>query len=187
MGFSASPLHLRGFHDTTAVGVAAGVLLISAPAFVVRSVAVSPSTAPAGDAVVISGTIPTIGSTACPLGDKAILISTSGLFPPNGSGPPADRTTGGAFSIRYTVPNSTPASDYLVGVRCGGDDAGVHATLRVIDQVTRFATSAPQPGPSGASRSADRARWQVIAGAFIIGAAAFLGVAQWQPKRRRKL
>jgi hypothetical protein len=109
------------------------------------------------------------------------------LFPPGGSGPPADRTAGGAFWIRYTVPNSTPASDYPIGVRCGGRDAGVHATLRVIDHVAGFTSSAPQTGPEAANTSAERARWQVIGGALIIGVGAFLAIAQLQPKRRRKL
>jgi hypothetical protein len=135
---------------------------------------------------VISGTVPTTGGASCLVGEEAAPISTDGLFPPAGSGPLADRTAGGCLWIRYTVPNSTPASDYRVGPRCGGGDPGLHPTLRVIDQATRVATSAPQPGPSGTDRSADRARWPVIAGVLIIGVAAFLGVAHWQPKRRRK-
>jgi hypothetical protein len=134
--------------DASAVGVAAGILLISAAAVVVSSIAVSPSTVTAGTTVVISGTVPATGSASCL--------------------------------------NSTPASDYRVGLRGGGGDPGVHPTLRVIDQATRFATRAPQPGPSGTDRSAEIARWRVIAGVSIIGVAAFLGVAQWQPKRRRK-
>jgi hypothetical protein len=172
--------------DASAVGVAAGILLISAAAVVVSSIAVSPSTVTAGAAVVIYRTVPTTGSASCLVGEETAPISTDGLFPPAGSGPPAGGTAGGSFWIRYTVPNSTPTSDYRVGLRCGGGDPGLHPTLRVIDPATRVATSAPQPGPSGADRSADLARWRVLAGVLIIGVAAFLGVAQWQPKRRRK-
>jgi hypothetical protein len=186
MDFSAVRPRLRGLPGTAAVSVAAGVLLSPGPALVVSSIAVSPSTARTGDAVVVSGTIPSVGSVSCPAADKAIPTSTTALFPPGGSGPPMDRRAGGAFRIRYTVPSSTPASSYQIGVRCGGSDTGVHATLRVLVQVTRFATDAPQTVRHGASRSSARARWWVIGGALIMGVATFLGVAQWQPRRRRR-
>jgi hypothetical protein len=187
MYFSATPPRLRGIHGIIVVGISAGLLLVPTPAVAVSSITVSPSTAPAGNAVVISGTIPTTGSPSCPARQRAIPTSATTLFPPDGSGPPADRTAGGTFWVRYTVPNWTPASDYPIGVRCGGRDAGVHANLRVIDHVWRFATSAPQTGSSGASRSAERVRWRVIGGALIMGVGVFLAIAQLQPKGRRKV
>ena len=187
MHFSATPPRLRGVQAIAVVGIAAGLPLVPVPTVTVSSITVSPPTASAGNAVVISGTISTVGSSSCSPRLQAIPTSTSMLFPPDGSGPPADRTAGGAFSIRYTVPDSTPVSDYPIGVRCGGLDTGVHATLRVIDHVTPFASSPPQTGPSGVGRSAERARWQVIGGALIIGVGVFLAIAQLQPKRRRKL
>lgn len=187
MDYSAAPPRLCRIQAVIGVGTAAGFLLVPAPVGAVNSIRATPATAPAGGAVVISGTVSTTGNPSCSPWQQAIPTSATTLFPPTGSGPPAARTASGAFWIRYTVPNSTPASDYRIGLRCGGGDAGVHATLRVSNQVTRFATGKPQTGPSGTSRSATRSRWRLIGGALIIGAGAFLAVAQFQPKRRRKV
>ena len=158
MGYSATPLHLRGIPGIAAVGIAAGALFFPAPAVVANSIATSPSTVRTGATVVASGTVPIVG-----------------------------RTAGGDFWIQCTVPSSTPANSYRIGVRCGGTDVGVHAKLRAIVQVTPFASDSPLPGLRGARRSAERARWWVIGGSLVMGIAAFLGVAQWQPKRRRRV
>jgi hypothetical protein len=84
-----------------------------------------------GGHIVIAGLIPTTGAQSCPAADQAIPTSTAALFPPDGFGPAAQRTSSGRFTIRYTVPSSTPPGTYQIGVRCGGGNVGVSATLRV--------------------------------------------------------
>jgi hypothetical protein len=94
-------------------------------------ISVSPSTVSSGGSVVFSGRVPTRGLQSCPSQDPAVLTSTAALFPPDGIGPQAHRNSRGVFRISYTVPRSTPHGKYVVGVRCGGGDVGVHATLKV--------------------------------------------------------
>jgi hypothetical protein len=94
-------------------------------------ISVSPSTVRSGDPVVISGLVPTSGQPSCPASDTVILTSVAALFPPDGFGPHTSRSTTGAFRTIYTVPTSTPPGTYRIGLRCGGGNVGVGASLRV--------------------------------------------------------
>jgi hypothetical protein len=96
------------------------------------SLSVQPSrTHPSGH-VVIAGLVPTSGSQSCPAEDPAVLTSTAALFPPDGFGPAAPRSASGQFKVKYVVPSSTPPGTYVIGVRCGGGNTGLSATLRVV-------------------------------------------------------
>jgi hypothetical protein len=125
--------HLKRLAVSVVAGAVAGLLLLTAPAPAAAAarISVSPSTVSSGGTVVVSGRIPTRGPQACPSRDSAILTSTAALFPPDGIGPNAHRKRGGVFRIRYTVPASTPPGMYFIGVRCGGGNVGVQATLKV--------------------------------------------------------
>jgi hypothetical protein len=152
------------------IGTVVGVLLISAPATAAGWIAVAPSTARAGSAVVVYEAKPTTESTVCPIGDEAVPTSA-----------------GGAFRVCYTVPNSAQASSYRISVRCGGVDMDAQATAQVTAKVTHAPTGAPQTEPGTPGRSMDPARWWEFGGASLIGIASFLGAAQWHPKRRRRM
>jgi len=107
------------------VGISANLDVVGAtPA----SITINPSSARPGDSATIAGNVPTDG---CPASDAAQLTSTADLFPPDGFGPQASRDASGAFSTTYTIPTSTPAGSYSVGVRCGGGNVGVTDTLVV--------------------------------------------------------
>jgi len=101
------------------------------------SISVSPSSVPAGSTVHISGSIPVKG---CPASDGATVTAEAVLFPPDGFGPTAEREPNGDFALDYTVPTSTPAGSYDVGLRCGGGNVGVAASLTV--------TAIPLGGPA---------------------------------------
>jgi hypothetical protein len=104
------------------------------------SISVSPTTVPAGGVVHISGSVST---QACSASDAATLTSDSALFPPDGFGPSATRDAQGAFAVDYTIPDSTPAGTYQIGIRCGGGNVGVTASLSVTaDPVGGVATGA---------------------------------------------
>jgi hypothetical protein len=103
------------------------------------SITVSPSSAPQGGPVVISGNVPVSGTPSCASGDPAQLTSTADLFPPDGLGPQAARDTSGNFSTNYTIPASTPVDSYSIGLRCGGGNVGIGTTL----QVTALTPAAP--------------------------------------------
>jgi hypothetical protein len=96
------------------------------------SLSVHPSKTHPGGHVVITGLVPTSGSQSCPAEDPAILTSTAALFPPDGLGPAAPRSASGKFKVKYVVPSSTPTGTYVIGVRCGGGNTGLSATLRVV-------------------------------------------------------
>jgi hypothetical protein len=159
-----------------------GALLWAAPAAAASSVAVSPASVPAGGSVVISGSIPTTGSASCAQSDAAIITATAALFPPDGFGPQAARNASGAFSVTYTVPPSTPAGTYSLGLRCGGGNVGVSATLTVTAQVEQTPSGAPSAGLGGASRGGDSAPW--VAGGVAAGILA-VGIAGAGIRRRR--
>lgn len=166
-------------------GVLAGlasVLVTAAPVAAASSVAVSPTTVRAGSSVVISGTIPTNGPQSCPASDAVTVTSTAALFPPDGFGPQASRTASGAFRVSYRVPNSTPPGTYTVGLRCGGGNVGVQASLRVTAQVTHVPSGAPGAGLGGASTESVPAAW-IIAGTVAGVLACVLGVAAWRRRR----
>ncbi len=95
------------------------------------SITVSPTTAVAGATVTITGSIPTTGTPSCDASEPVTLVSSTGLFPQGGFGPTAARDASGAFKIAYTVPTSTPAGSYDIGMRCGGGLVGVSAALQV--------------------------------------------------------
>lgn len=168
-------------------GMCLGALLWAGPAAAAASVSVSPSTVTAGGAVTISGSIPTSGTVSCPPGDAAIITSIASLFPPDGFGPQAVRNVSGAFSVSYTVPASTPAGNYSLGLRCGGGNVGVGTSLTVMAQVQATPSGAPSAGLGGASRAGgDEGGWiaaGTAAGGMAVGAAAVLGLR----RRRRHL
>jgi hypothetical protein len=121
---------MRRFLIGAVVASLAATTLSAAPAYAAKKAAinVSPSTVSAGDTVHISGSIPVQG---CPASDGATVTGQDGLFPPDGFGPTATRDSNGDFALDYTVPTSTPASTYDVGLRCGGANVGVAASLTV--------------------------------------------------------
>jgi hypothetical protein len=176
---------------TLAVIAAAGSLWFGAlgwasAASAAGSIAVSPSTVPAGETVTISGSIPTAGSASCESADAAIITSTAQLFPPDGFGPQAARNAEGGFSVHYTVPDSTPPGTYALGLRCGGGNVGVSTDLTVTAQVQRLPTGAPVAGFGGARQvSSDRGDWIAagsLAAALAIGLA---GAGVWRGRVRR--
>jgi len=120
-----------------ALGPSAGSVTAQQPA----NIAVAPSTAAPGQTITISGGVPVSGDRACAPG-SAIVTSTADLFPPDGFGPEVPRGNTGAFEITYTIPAGTPAGTYQVGLRCGGGNVGVSASLVV------------SPGPPSTTESA---------------------------------
>jgi hypothetical protein len=96
------------------------------------SLTVRPLRVHPGGLVRFTGLIPTSGPRACPAENQAILTSTAELFPPDGFGPAATRDRHGRFTLRYAVPPSVPPGTYSIGLRCGGGNVGVAATLRVV-------------------------------------------------------
>ena len=95
------------------------------------AISVSPSSAPQGGTITISGNVPVSGNAPCAAGDAAQLTSSSDLFPPDGFGPQAARDATGNFQTQYVIPATTPAGNYSIGVRCGGGNVGITASLQV--------------------------------------------------------
>jgi hypothetical protein len=125
------------------------------------SISVSPSSVTAAGVVHISGSVSNQG---CPQSDPATVVGDAALFPPDGFGPNANRDSQGAFDLAYTVPASTPAATYEIGLRCGGGNVGVTATLRVTaDPVGGVAT-----GAGGTAQGASRP-WILIVGFGLAG------------------
>jgi hypothetical protein len=129
---------MRRFLIGAAVATSAA-MVIAAPTYAAKkaSISVSPTSVPVGSTVHISGSIPVKG---CPASDGATVTSEAVLFPPDGFGPTAARDSNGDFALDYTVPTSTPAGSYDVGLRCGGGNVGVAALLTV--------TAGPLGGPA---------------------------------------
>lgn len=149
-------------------------VLGSAPAYgASASISVSPSAAPAGSTVHISGSIPV---KKCPASDGATITSDAALFPPDGFGPTATRDSQGAFAVDYTVPASTPPGNYTLGLRCGGGNVGVSATLTVTP------AGGPATGAGGAAHQSTGA-WTAI-GATCLLLAAFLLAVRRRVARR---
>lgn len=142
------------FRGTAGWARVGGVALVAAALFVVAmagpvsaagsTITVSPSTVPAGASTTISGSIPTTGTASCPADEPVTFTSSQALFPQGGFGPTATRSTTGSFTVTYVVPRSTPAGTYAIGMRCGGGDVGVSASLTVIS-----ASARPVPGQPG--------------------------------------
>jgi hypothetical protein len=172
--------------------VAAGVLASAASA--ASSITVSPSSAPRGSTVTISGNVPVSGTASCASGDPAQLTSTADLFPPDGLGPQAPRDAIGNFDITYTIPPAASSGAHSIGVRCGGGAVGVSATLQVTQTPTttgvaptttsststtvataqtttapRATTTTPRAAP--ASKSSSRAVWIVLGALALLLAA----------------
>ncbi|MDQ6945142.1 MAG: hypothetical protein M3256_02475 [Actinomycetota bacterium] len=115
-------------------GAAVGIsrtLNVTAASSAAARITVSPASVKPGDAVTISGVIPTTGTMSCLAGDAVRLTSTSALFPPDGFGPNLPRDASGAFHTSYTVSSATAPAKYSIGMRCGGGTIGVGATLQV--------------------------------------------------------
>jgi hypothetical protein len=130
---------MRRFLIGATVVISAALMLTAAPAYAKSaSISVSPSTVPAGGTVHISGSIPV---NKCPASDGATVTGEAALFPPDGFGPTATRDSQGDFALDYTVPTSTPAGTYNIGLRCGGGNVGVSASLTVTAPV-------PSGGPA---------------------------------------
>ncbi len=95
------------------------------------SITATPASAHPGDGVTIAGLVPTTGTIFCPATDATRLTSTAPLFPPDGLGPQVPRDATGNFHVTYTIPATTPPGKYTVGVRCGGGNVSVTATIQV--------------------------------------------------------
>ena len=117
------------------------------PAQASANIAVSPSSAPQGATVTISGTVPV---ASCSQSDPTQLTSTGFLFPAGGFGPQAPRAADGSFSVTYQIPGSTPVGSYVLGINCGGNPVGISATLQVtatpVSAAIRVSPTAAQPG-----------------------------------------
>ena len=113
------------------LGALAAMLAAQPAAAEAVTLTVTPAVAANGDGVTISGSVPSTGDRSCPGQDGVTVTSDAALFQPDGFGPQAARDTDGAFQIRFTVPASTPAGTYQLGLRCGGGNLGVSTTLRV--------------------------------------------------------
>jgi hypothetical protein len=150
-----------------AAAVVCIAILGTAPAYgASASISVSPSAAPAGSTVHISGSIPV---KKCPASDGATITSDSALFPPDGFGPTATRDSQGAFAVDYTVPTSTAPGSYTLGLRCGGGNVGVSATLTVTP------AGGPETGAGGAAHHSASA-WTAIGAVCLLLAAIVLAV-----------
>ena len=151
---------MRRFLVGAAVAASAAMLL-AAPAYAAKaSISVSPSTVSAGSTVHISGSIPV---KKCPASDGATVTGEAALFPPDGFGPNATRDSSGAFAVDYVVPTSTPAGTYTVGLRCGGGNVGVGASLTV--------SSVPAGGPAtgaGGTAGHSSSLWTALGAAALL-------------------
>ena len=165
---------MRRFVLGIAVALSMAAVAAAAPAYGANaSISVSPSTVPAGGTVHISGSIPV---KKCPASDSATVTSEAALFPPDGFGPSAARDANGQFALDYAVPTSTPPGTYTVGLRCGGGNVGVGASLTVAP------SGAPATGAGGAAASSSVWRW--IGGAFLLLAGLVLAV-RWRVAGRK--
>jgi type 1 fimbria pilin len=126
----------------TATGLVTVLLAVSAQATPKASISVSPSSVSPGGTVHISGHVSNQGCS-----DGITLTSDSALFPPDGFGPDLPRDPNGDFATDYTVPTSTPPGAYRIGMRCGGGNVGVTATLKVTAP-----TGGPATGAGGTAR-----------------------------------
>ncbi len=74
------------------------------------------------------------------------------------------------------MPGSTAPGAYMIGVRCGGRNVGVGATLQVTSQGTTVPATAPSTGRSG-----ERNGW-IVAG--VIAALVVLAIGGIAVRRR---
>lgn len=173
MGALISCRRLVVLAAVTLAGVAVDTLPAAAAA---GTVTVSPSVVPAGGTVTVSGSV---SVADCPASTPVILTDTA-LFPPDGFGPTVARNASGAFSTSYTVPASTPAGAYSVGLRCGGGNVGVSAAVRVTPQVSQVPSGAPQAGLGGASRSDRPSMGWIAAGVSFLLVGCLVTFGLWR-------
>src|SRR5207237_4490593 len=128
----------------------------------------SPSVVAAGGTVRISGSV---DPQECPTSDSAIPVATDALFP-DSFGPATARDAQGAFALNYTVPASTPAGTYQIGLRCGGGNVGVTASLRVIADPI----GAPATGAGGTAHGSPRG-WTMSGDARLLAAGVLVALA----------
>lgn len=166
---------MRRFVIGVAVALSLAAVAAVAPAYGAdASISVSPSTVSPGGTVHISGSIPV---KKCPASDSATVTSEAALFPPDGFGPSASRDSNGQFALDYTVPTSTAPGTYSVGIRCGGGNVGVSASLTV----------APAGGPAtgaGGTAASSSSVWTAIGGACLVLAGLVLAL-RWRVARRK--
>jgi hypothetical protein len=112
------------------------------------SITVSPSTAAQGDTVTIAGNVPVTGSRSCAPG--AVTLTSADLFAAEGGfGPQVPRDANGNFETTYTIPIDTPPGTYSIGMRCGGGNVGVSATLQVTPRALPAAPVPAEPSFTG--------------------------------------
>lgn len=152
---------MRRFLAVALVEGAAALVVLAGPASAQNgSISVTPSTVPAGGTVHISGSVSVQG---CPSSDSATVTGNAALFPPDGFGPSAARNSQGDFALDYTVPTSTPPGTYKIGVRCGGGNVGIAASLTVI--------AGPIGGPdtgAGGTAHGSSALWAVVGAGCLL-------------------
>ena len=103
---------------------------LSAVAWAKVSIKVTPATVKAGNAVTVSGST----GTGCAKGDAVTLLSKAFSTKHEFAGVPAiyaKSGTGGAFSVKTTIPKARKAGKYTITGRCGGGNLGVSASLKV--------------------------------------------------------
>jgi hypothetical protein len=127
------------------VGESEAEVALPASAGQQSSVTVSPSTVEPGDTVTISGNVsPSPGEC-----EQVQITSMADLFPPDGFGPQVPLDANGNFETTYTVPADTPAGTYGIGLRCGGGNVGVSASLQVTSPAPPAAAVPQQPSFTG--------------------------------------
>jgi hypothetical protein len=109
------------------------------------SITVSPSTAAQGDMVTISGNVPPSPGEC----SEQVRLTDAELFPPDGFGPLVPLDANGDFETTYTIPTQTPPGAYSIGMRCGGGNVGVSATLHVTQAAAPAAPVPAQPSFTG--------------------------------------
>lgn len=108
--------------------------------------AVTPSTAPQGGTVTISGHVP-----AEP-GDRSQgvrLTEGADFFPPDGFGPQLPLDASGSFRTIFVIPTTARTGAHDIGLRCGGANLGVSARVTVTPAAAPAAAVAGQPRFTG--------------------------------------
>ena len=142
------------------------------------SISVSPASVPAGGTVTFSGTFAISADCGA---DDARLVSEDQIFPPDGvTGLHVHRDASGHFAIVHTVPATARPDTYAIGMRCGGGNVGVSATLRVTAQVSSTPTGAPPAGLGGASGGGGSSPlpWALAGALLVVGGLA--GLMVWR-------
>jgi hypothetical protein len=157
---------VRAFLAAAGVAATVAVLVVAGgPAYAGQnangSIFVSPSEVPAGGTVHITGSVDPQG---CPTSTPAIPTSSDDLFP-GSFGPAMARNSQGAFALDYTVPTSVPPGTYQIGLRCGGGNVGVFASLQV-DPI-----GGPATGAGGTAHETPRLWTMFGAGCLLLAGA----------------